>query len=99
MPGYFNEEIKVVENEAQYIQLEDDVPPPYHAPREPYDFDDWVSLYFDDLHNMWSILTQYRETSNIERHVLEYATFTDFCKFSYQNSCGLSNNIFRKKYR
>ena len=51
MPGYFDEEIRVVENEAQYIQLEDDVPPSYHAPREPYDFDDWVSLYFDDLQN------------------------------------------------
>jgi len=96
MPGQFDEEIRIIENEAVYIQLEDDTP--YHAPKEPYDYDDWVSLYFDDLHNMWSMLQHYRETSNLERYVLEYASFTDFCEFSYRNSCGLSNNIFRKRY-
>lgn len=54
-------------------------------------FEDWSSWYQQDLMNMWNGIQTYRKDAYIDKHVFEYATYTDFCEFCYSMSSQKQN--------
>ncbi len=80
----------------------DTVPPPplplltppggaYFGRRTELRYDDWASWYSADLMNMWSGIQAYRVDAQISGHMLEYASYSDFCEFCFALSSQKQN--------
>lgn len=50
------------------------------------EINDWITYYSDDLHNLWSSITEYKHDACIDSQFLNKADFGDFCEFCYNMS-------------
>jgi len=58
---------------------------------EKMEYEYWVDWYSRDLMNMWMSLRTYTRDASISSHVMNYASYSDFCEFLYQFSNGFPN--------
>jgi len=49
-------------------------------------FDDWITWYADDLHNVWSSITTYRHDALIASQFMNNLNYDDFCEMCYRTS-------------
>ena len=55
---------------------------------------DWEMYYSEDLYNMWNAINVYGKTTGSFAYCMEYATYSDFVEFCYENS---SKKIYHAK--
>ena len=55
----------------------------------PLEFQDWITWYSNDLHNMWSGLRTYTADTGNTYHLLDGMDWNDFCEFCYRFSSKL----------
>lgn len=69
---------------------DDDVEDELRFPKNrPLEFQDWLTWYSNDLHNMWSSLRTYAADTGNTPYLLDGMEWTDFCEFCYRFSCKL----------
>ena len=63
---------------------------PYNIPLE---YDDWVTWFSDDLHNMWWTMRQYLGSRGNTNRVLDRCDYDNFCRFCYNFSCQYRSDL------
>ena len=53
-----------------------------HKRKKEYCFDDWCTIYSDDLWYLWGIISEFRKIT----YVLDKLDYPEFCDMCYQNS-------------
>lgn len=83
--SHYRDEANLITENEPNNQINDSLEQ-YSGKRVQLDFDDWVTWYSDDLHNIWSSINSYTEYSFISSHFLNFCDFNDFCEFCYNMS-------------
>jgi len=53
-----------------------------HKRKKEFSFDDWCTVYSDDLWYLWGIISEYKK--NV--YILDILNFPEFCDMCYTNS-------------
>ena len=53
---------------------------------QPYEYQDWMTQYSDDLLNTWNGINGYIDDRGIKSRFLNDLTWNDFCEFCYKFS-------------